>query len=245
MPTRPRPPAPPPSFAALVGALRLAPVDPPAAPGECLGATDVIDIDHRSVERKAAALARASKTQVDKARAVFEFVRDEIPYTFGPVVESRASWRASRTLARGNGFCQQKSVLLVALARAAGVPAQLGYQHLKDYKIVGTRYEVGLPGGVIHFHGLAYLYIDGGWRRVDATLDRVLVERRGYRLADFNETGDTLLPATDLAGAPHFAVLEEFGPFPDLPRALSDCLSAITRYWKEWRALVRRTGATM
>lgn len=234
-----------PSFATLTGWIDLPLHNPPARPAECLGPTDVIDSEHPTIRRKAGELTAALEAPLDKTRAIFEFVRDRIVYNFAPHIRSRASWRASDTLARGDGFCQQKSVLLIALLRAAGVPAQMGFQHLRDYKIIGTRYESGLPGGVIHFHGLAYFYHEASWQRLDPTLDAGLVNQRGYRLAEFNPHGETLLPATDRAGQPHFDVLAEFGPYPDLPPIISAKLSEIGWYWDRWRELVRRTGATM
>ncbi|MDQ3357003.1 MAG: transglutaminase-like domain-containing protein [Actinomycetota bacterium] len=52
---------------------------------------------------------------------LYRFVRDEIPYAFGP-------WgvRASQTLAQGTGTCTNKANLLVALLRAAGIGAAYG-----------------------------------------------------------------------------------------------------------------------
>ncbi len=54
----------------------------------------------------------------EAAVRLFDFVRDEIPYRFGP-------WGlcASETLARGEGSCTNKANLLVALLRAAGTAA--------------------------------------------------------------------------------------------------------------------------
>jgi transglutaminase-like putative cysteine protease len=233
------------SFAGLTGPFDLPPHQPPAAPGECLGPTDVIDAGHPSIQRQASTLTAGLDTPPDKTGVLFEFVRDGISYDFAPDIRSRTNWLASNTLARGDGFCQQKSILLAALLRAAGVPAQLGYQHLKDYKIIGTRYESGLPGGVIHYHGLVYVYLGGGWRRVDPTLDAALVNKRRYRLAEFNPQGETLLPRTDRAGQPHFDFLADFGPYPNLPTVVSTKFVEIAWFWDEWRDLVRRTGATM
>jgi len=217
----------------------------PADPAACLGPTDVIESEQPAIRDLAQRLTAGLDSPPDKARALFDYVRDEIVYNFAPLLATRSDWRASATLARGDGFCQQKALLLAALARAVGIPSQIGFQHLKDYKLLETRYVSVLPDGVIPFHGLNALYLNGRWIWADATLDAGLSERRGYRLVEFRADEDMLLPATDLAGRPHFDFLAEFGPYPDLPVALSDAFASLHTLWREWHAFVTRTGVTM
>ena len=57
-------------------------------------------------------------------RLLFDHVRDEVAYEMAPRFdEGRDEWKASATLERGYGFCQQKAVALAALLRARGIPA--------------------------------------------------------------------------------------------------------------------------
>jgi len=117
-------------------------------------------------------------------------------------------------------------------------------KHLKDYKLLGTRYEPYMPDGVLPYHGLTVLYLNGRWLWEDATLDSDLCHRRRYRLVEFDPDDHALLPATDLDGNPHFESLGSFGPYPDLPRVLSDAFSGLEE-WEKWQALVKRTHITM
>ncbi len=210
----------------------------------CLQATDVIDADHPTVRTTAVAITKGTIDPVAKAKKLFYFVRDEIIYNFAPRLRSRDDWKASATLARGNGFCQQKAVLLAALARAVGIPSQLALQHLRDEKLLGTRYEPYMPGGILPYHGLTVLYLNGHWLWEDATLDAALCNRQGYRPVVFSATEDALLPSTDLSGQPHFHFLAQFGPYPDLPIALSDAFIN-EEGWEAWEKLVQRTHITM
>jgi len=213
-------------------------------PEECLSPTDVIDSDHPVVRRKAEEIVSGAESDVARAERLFLFVRDGIKYNFAPLLRDREDWKASRTLERGNGFCQQKAVLFAALARAVGIPSQVAFQHLKDYKLLGTRYEPYMPDGVLPYHGLTVLYLNGRWLWEDATLDSDLCHRRRYRLVEFDPDDHALLPATDLDGNPHFEFLGSFGPYPDLPRVLSDAFSGLEE-WEKWQALVKRTHITM
>ncbi len=173
------------------------------------------------------------------------FVRDTIRYDFTPKLDSRDSWKASTTLQRGKGFCQQKAVLYTALCRAARIPSAICLQHIRDHKLLDTRFASLLPNGIIAFHGLAAVWLSGRWVRVDPALDAGLVRIRGYRLTDFNGTGEALLPATDLNGQSHIDFLGQFGPFADFPHSICDLGVRIRPTWDALREVARKTGASM
>lgn len=218
-----------------------------ADPARCLSPSLTVDSDHPALVERAREVTRGAKTDWERACALFDHVRDAVPYDFTPDLQSPDDWRASKTLARGTGFCQQKAVLLTALGRAAGIPSATGLQHVLDHKLLDTRYERWLPGGIIHFHGHSFFFLDGAWRIADATLDVGLSLRRGYRLVALSKNApDTArLPRTDLAGAPHFDFLAEFGPFPEIPDAVVELLVSLRQRWLALLELARRTGATM
>ena len=214
-------------------------------PAACLLSGDVIDSAHPAIQAHAAQLTKGCETPFAKAQAVFDWVRDEVPYNFTPSLRRREDWRASVGLLRGDGFCQQKAVLLAALLRAVGIPAGLGFEHVRDHMLLDTRFEAHLPSGLIVFHGCTMLHLDGTWRIADATLDRRLCERRGYRLVTLNPTADSELPATDLQGGPHFDFLARLGPYANLPQSVSDLFLDLVATWSDMQRLVERTGATM
>lgn len=218
--------------------------EPITDPASALGPTDVIDCAHREITAAAEAHGAAADP-LERAASLFRFVRDEVRYDLVPELTSRASWRASNTLARGSGFCQQKAVLLCALARARGIPAAMGFQHIRDHKLIDPRFERFLPGGIIAFHGRAALWLEGRWCWVDPALDAGLCAAKGYRLVELRGSEDAPLPATDLAGRPHFDVLGDFGPFSDLPEALSTAALGLAALWTGLGHVAKKTGATM
>jgi transglutaminase-like putative cysteine protease len=212
-----------------------------------------IDAAHPEVQRQSAKLVDGTHGEAEKARILFEFVRDSIAYTFSwrrdeadaPLVPT-AAFRASATLDRGSGMCIQKAVLLCALSRAAGLQVRLAFQSLRDYRL--PRELVALMGDVLTPHGLVAIRIDGRFVRLDPSLDRSLCERKGYRLTEFSTTGDALLPSLDINGKPHFEVLEELGEFDSFPTDF--VMSIFAKRFGELdvdavRAYIARTGATM
>ncbi|MBB3692143.1 transglutaminase family protein [Sphingomonas sp. BK580] len=87
------------------------------------------------------------------ALALADFVRGHLRYD-GAETDSRTT--AMETFASGRGVCRDYAHLLVALARAAEIPARC--------------VAVYAPGvDPPDFHAVAELWLDGGWHLVDAT----------------------------------------------------------------------------
>ena len=205
-----------------------------------------IDSDAANVRETAARLTAGYRAARDKARRIFDYVRDEIVYDFAPDVKARRDFRASHVLEIGNGFCMQKAALFAGLCRASGIPARIGFQNIVDYKITGRFLEI-MGTNELHGHGMNAVYLDGRWLAVDCTLDRTLVERKDYRLVEFDGKHDALLPKTDRSGERHFTILKQRSFYNDTP------LFAIRTmlYWvgevpyEDWKRLVHRKDGSM
>jgi hypothetical protein len=214
------------------------------SPQDAVGGTDVIEADAPAVRELAGRVAGDAEG-AEAARRLFEWVRDEIRYDMAPDVEGRESWQASATLARGRGFCQQKAILLAALLRARGIPAGIVLQDLLDHKIP-EHYASFIGSQRLELHGLTCAHLDGRWVRLDATLPRSFVEKKRYRLVEFDGEHDAVLAATDLDGKPHFEVLEELGASADLPdEIVEEVLGLDWLHSDAYKRLVRERGAGM
>jgi transglutaminase-like putative cysteine protease len=95
-----------------------------------LAAADYIDSDHPSVAALAGELG-AGRDRQDAARAVYYFVRD-LRYEGGDF-EDLELYRASSVLAAGHGYCVGKAALCAALARAAAIPARVGFADVRNH----------------------------------------------------------------------------------------------------------------
>jgi transglutaminase-like putative cysteine protease len=217
-----------------------------ANPVTSLEPTACVDCGTSNVKERAAKLTARHRKERDKVRSIFDFVRDEIRYNFAPDVSRPKHFTASHTLEIGNGFCMQKAALFAALCRASGVPARLSYQSIIDYMIKGQFLELMGKNSLRH-HGMNAVHLDGRWILVDCTLDRTLVDRKQYRLVEFDGTRDALLPATDRAGNPHFKITRQFGLYRDTTQF---AMRAMLRWTKrmpyaEWRKLVHGKDGSM
>ena len=152
----------------------------------------------------------------EKAGAVFKFVRDRIIYNPYSPFHLPEHYPASRTLERGEGFCVQKAVLLVALARAHGIPARLVFADIRNHLIPPKLWNV-FRTNIFPYHGYNELYIDGRWVKVTPTFDMGMCKRLNLRPVEFDGHNPAIFHSHDLNGHLHIEYVTDHGNFPDLP----------------------------
>ena len=102
-------------------------------------------------------LTAGKSTVWAKAEAIFNWVRDNINYEY----YANTKYKATGTLSNKKGNCCDHANLIVALCRAADIPAR--FSHGKNCK-----FSSGLNTG----HVWAQIYVDGVWYSADATSSR-------------------------------------------------------------------------
>ena len=123
-----------------------------------LHSTEFINWQHSAVVTKAQELAQKAGSEIEIAKASFEWVRDEIKHSYDFGIQT-VTCKASDVLAAKTGYCYAKSHLLAALLRANSIPAGLCYQRL----------SLDDSGKQHCLHGLNAIFLpDYGWYRVDS-----------------------------------------------------------------------------
>ncbi len=201
----------------------------PAEPRDALAVSAYCDHDHGAIRARVAELVRHVEGAGDVGLAVgaFEFVRDGVLYAFGP-------WgvRASRTLESRQGTCTNKANLLIALLRAAGIPAAYGVMRVNAREYFGslgpsflTRYA---SRESVHVYAAAFL--DGRWVKCDPSTDHQLASRTAQfcpqtRLVEWDGVHDSM----DFLDPRH--VYADLGLYTDLDELLArPARSATTRH---------------
>lgn len=181
-----------------------------------LTATFFIDCDHAAIKEESRELTGNIEGAKEKSVRLFYFVKDKIRYNIYTSRTTDADFKASRVLAMGEGYCVQKAVLLVALARAAGVPARLRFAqiqaHLTPPEMVEKR-----GSNIFPWHGLADLFIDERWVRATPTYDLEYCKKVGVSPVQFDGESDALLPSHAEDGRRNVEYLLDRGFFEDLP----------------------------
>lgn len=127
------------------------------------------------IQSGAPALVKAARRAVGSTQDVFEassrlqhyvftYLKSEYVPAFSNALEAFNSRR---------GDCTEHSVLFVALARAAKIPAKVA---------VGIAYWP--PGGGFGWHAWAEIWVDGHWIAVDPTWDQPIADVTHVKLAD-------------------------------------------------------------
>lgn len=183
---------------------------------ESLDHTLFIDCDHPAIKDMSDKLTATIENPKDKAIRLFYFVKDEIRYNIFTPRSTDACFKASHVLANREGYCVQKAVLLVALARAAGIPARLRFaeirSHLTAPEIVAQR-----GSNVFLYHGLTDLQINGRWVKATPTYDLEYCKKMSIAPIRFDGVKDAMLPAYTEDGRRNVEYIKDRGFFADLP----------------------------
>jgi transglutaminase-like putative cysteine protease len=185
---------------------------------EYLAQTYFMDFGNPAVATKARDLVIGTSIDDVSARAqkLFYFARDQVPYKILWGLPTRTYLRASKTLERGFGFCIPKAILLVALARAIGIPARLHFADIINH-LASENLQKAMGTKLFVFHGYAEFFINDTWLKVNPAFDLALTENKGYYPVEFDGHSDAVFQATNRLGSPHFEYVKDRGTFADVP----------------------------
>jgi transglutaminase-like putative cysteine protease len=178
--------------------------------------TPIIDCDHSAIKKKADELTKGQKKIKEIARTLFYYVRDEIKYNPYMPRYLPEHFRASNTLVRKNGFCVQKAVLLVALCRAVGIPARIGFAVIKNH-LMPEKMANMLHGNVLPEHGYAELFLNDRWIRVTPVFDFEMCQKNRIVPVEFDGENDAKFHSHNQDGQLHIEYVMDRGPYEDVP----------------------------
>jgi len=178
--------------------------------------TPIIDSDSKSVREKAQELARGLEGDIEKSKTLFYFVRDKIKYNVYVPKYPAETFRASETLSRGHGYCVQKAVLLVALARAVGIPARLHFATIRNNLVPPKLYEI-MKTNIFPWHGFTELYLQEKWVKATPTFDLKMCQKHGIIPVEFDGQNDARFNRYNQEGKLHIEYLMDRGLFDEVP----------------------------
>jgi hypothetical protein len=124
-----------------------------------LECSDIIDHNHPLVEDAAEHITYGLKDSLTKARAIYDFVKDQIFNSF-QINATSVTKKASEVIDKGHGISYAKAHLLAALMRASDIPAGFCYQ---------LRYDEETEQVVVHGFNAVYIKELNKWIRIDAS----------------------------------------------------------------------------
>ena len=146
---------------AALGSLLFLASHSEAATHDFLAPTRLIDNDHPQIISLAQRIAPADLPDIDKTKRIFQFVRDDIKFGFGPrFYDHRASEIAEMQL----GYCNTKGTLIVALLRASGIAARQVFVDIDANILTG----IVDPGTPFVDHSYVEILLGNKWLATDA-----------------------------------------------------------------------------
>jgi transglutaminase-like putative cysteine protease len=182
-----------------------------------LAPTPQLDSDHPAVVAFAHTHAVGDDAR-SRAVALYLAVRDGFRYDPYRIDLSARGMRASTVLELGTGWCVTKGALLAAVARAAGIPARLGFADVRNH-LSTERLRQTIKTDLFIWHGYVEMWLDGAWRKCTPAFNLSLCERFGLLPLDWDGQGDSLYHPYDRAGNRHMEYVRQRGTFDDLPLA--------------------------
>lgn len=181
-----------------------------------LNSTFFLDSDSEAVKEFVKKLNLENLSEIDRAIKVYLAVRDEIRYDPYNIILTPEAVRASSVIKRGYGFCVEKAVALAACARAAGIPAKIGFANVKNH-LNSKRLQNLMQSDVFVFHGYTELLLEGKWVKATPAFNTSLCERAKILPLEFNGKEDSIFHAFDVSGKKHMEYLVDHGSFSELP----------------------------
>lgn len=175
-----------------------------------------VDSDHPSVIEFARSTTYGARTDQERASSLFAAVRDKIRYDPYSLTDDRAQYRASAILETEASWCVPKAVVLTAAARAAGIPALLGFSDVRNH-LSSPKLRELMGTDLFVYHGWVQMFVAGQWKKASPAFNIELCARFGSEPLEFDGSADALLHEFDGSGRRHMEYVAERGVYEDLP----------------------------
>ena len=126
-----------------------------------LAPTKMVQSEHPDIVALVRRVAPDDLPPAEKAKRIFNFVRDDIKFGFGPRFYDHT---ASQIASMRRGYCNSKGTLIVAMLRAAGIPARQLFVDIDASILAG----IVNPGTPFVDHSFVEILLGNKWLATDA-----------------------------------------------------------------------------
>jgi len=184
--------------------------------------TYFIDSEHPEIVEMGTKLCAGRNTDVDKAKALFYYVRDTYKYSPYHVSFEHKVLKASHILLREGkkqAYCIEKAVLFAALCRAEGIPNRLLFCNVRNH--IGTeRFEAVIGTDIMVFHGYNEVFVNDRWVKCTVAFNKGLCDKLGVDTLEFDGIHDEVFQEYSKEGDKFMTYEKEYGTFHDVPHDL-------------------------
>jgi len=177
--------------------------------------TPFVDVDAPIVRAFVERHAGAGEPR-ERAVRLYYAVRDAIRYDMTTFALEPEQFRASQVLQAPAAFCVPKAIALAAVARAAGIPARVGFADVRNH-LTSPRFAALMDDDLFRWHAYTSLWLDGRWVKATPAFDLALCQRHNVTPLEFDGREDSIFHPHDGLGRKHMEYVRFIGEFDDLP----------------------------
>jgi transglutaminase-like putative cysteine protease len=152
----------------------------------------------------------------ERAVALYYAVRDSVRYNPFQNFMADTTYRASACLEQNRGWCVSKAALLAAAARAAGIPARVGFADVKNH-LTTPELTAKMGTDLFVYHGYTELYLDGKWVKATPAFNLSLCTRFRVKPLEFDGRDDSIFHPFDEDDRRHMEYVRWRGEYADVP----------------------------
>jgi transglutaminase-like putative cysteine protease len=174
-----------------------------------------VDSEHPAVVAFSAKNAEGKDAR-EKAVSLYYAVRDSVRYNPFLDFSDDAVFRGSHCLETGEGFCIGKAALYAACARAAGIPARVGFADVKNHLTTPALRE-RMGSDLFIYHGFTEVELEGKWVKATPAFNLELCRRFHVKPLEFDGREDSIFHPFDETNRRHMEYVRLRGSFADVP----------------------------
>src|SRR5436853_2908721 len=174
-----------------------------------------IDSDNPKVAAFAAEHAKGGDER-ERAVSLYYAVRDRVRYNPFQNFMADDAYRASACLERNVGWCVSKAALLAACARAAGIPARVGFADVKNH-LTTPELTAMMGTDLFVYHGYTELHLDDKWVKATPAFNLSLCKRFRVKPLEFDGREDSIFHPFDEDERRHMEYVRWRGEHADVP----------------------------
>lgn len=176
-----------------------------------------VDSDHPAVVEFARQHVKGAN-DLERGVSLYYAVRDGVRYNPFLDFSRDTAYQGSVCLETGEGFCIGKAALLAACARAARIPARVGFADVKNH-LTTPRLAERMGTDLFVYHGFTELWLEGKWVKATPAFNLDLCRKFRVKPLEFDGRNDSIFHPFDADERRHMEYLRERGSFADVPVA--------------------------
>ncbi len=181
-----------------------------------LQSAEYVDSNTAIIQEYTQAAIETTHSDLEKAVILYYRIRDDISYTPYLNFGDPETYRASKVLHNGYGFCISKAALLAACGRVVGIPTRLGFADVQNHLNTPRLRELN-GGDLFRWHAFCELYLEGTWVKATPAFNQELCKKFRVKPLDFNGREDSIFQPFDADQRRHMEYVKMRGSFADVP----------------------------